>query len=791
MLRRPDVDPFERYTYRAAEPARHPSAFVLSPTVDGQARISVTHLTLIGPPAPFGETGLSAEVSLPDRFAPAILMLPFDTEALKGIDLLSIRVFSVEAGGGKLRPIWRSGVNTTLGFVWARLPGPGSYRAIGLPRDVLLRGALRDMAWRRRYFHIETAEDSARITSEALALLREAPAGDLQELRRVLTYVEVQTGPRTFGEAELQRSHGFHLAPFPLPGSRTLRAFRELLGRLETPDNGFPEEELFFDPGLLADPKPPWSDLQPPFPFPLQWPIPVELPDWLRSWSVSKDWWMYHHDERHTGHASGISGIRSTTVGSLLLRHAVAVDGPVITIPTVVHGKVYVGSSDAPGGGGTLYKIDLASGVVEQKFTVPSRFPAYSQGIGGSPAVVDGRVYFTTIPGMVHCLDRSTFAVLWSVDLRNPDPAHNQPVKNHAWTDSWSSPLVIGNRVYVGCGEGEGGAWGFVYCLHAHTGDVVWLFCTNKFTSAADNSPNVIPVSAVGTSPLPAGFSSAPDPPYVGVSVWSSLAYDHVHRRVWVGTGNATFGDFNPLPDQPYGSGVLALDADTGTFAGFFEPSAADCYRANDTDVDICGSPTIFTKGGKTMVGIGSKSGAYFILDGASLAVHAHSNMLPYKNDDPAQPLPGVDAHTGPAENFYGVFGTAAVDRHRHRLYVCIGGYGGAIDSATTPFIRALHSDTLDDAWAGHRGSDGVWRYTVPVPPLYTTPNEAGLGSPAIVNDVVLVPTSKPGLYALDADSGLCLWSATGLSGSYVLGPAVYGNHVILGCGTQVRIYAT
>ncbi len=61
----------------------------------------------------------------------------------------------------------------------------------------------------------------------------------------------------------------------------------------------------------------------------------------------------------------------------------------------------------------------------------------------------------------------------------------------------------------------------------------------------------------------------------------------------------------------------------------------------------------------------------------------------------------------------------------------------------------------------------------MPVPPLYTTPNEAGLGSPAVVNDVVLVPPSKPGLYALDADTGLCLWSATGLSGTYVLGPAV------------------
>jgi outer membrane protein assembly factor BamB len=659
----------------------------------------------------------------------------------------------------------------------------------------VLREALKEMARRRRYLSEDDPEASADITSSALAFFREAPTSELQELRRMLTYVEVQAGPRVFSEAELQRSTGFHLAPFPLPGGRTLGEFRELLGDLETPPGGFPEEELFFDPGLLDDPEPPWPD--PgflPFPFPLphwSWPWPVELPDWLRQWSESKNWWMYHHDERHTGQASGTSGIRSTTVGSLSLRHSVAVDGPVITIPSVVRGKVYVGSSDGGGtAGGTLYKIDLASGLIDASFPVPKRYPAYSQGIGGSPAITHDRVYFTALPGVVHCLDASTFAEAWSVDLRFPDPAHNQPVNNAATADSWTSPLVVGNHVYVGSGEGENGAWGFVYCLRADSGDVVWLFCTNKFSAAADNAPNVIPASAVGVSPLPPGFSSAPDPPYIGVSVWSSLAYDHVHQRVWVGTGNSGSGDFNPMPDEPYGSGVLALDAHTGAFAGFFEPSAADCYRPTDNDADVCGSPTIFRRGDKTMVVIGTKAGAFFVIDGGTFAIHARRNVLPYRNDDPAQPLPAVDPHAGVAENYFGVFGTAAVDHRRRRIYVCIGGYAGAIDSATTPFVRALHWDTLHDAWAGHLGADGVWRYDVAVPPLYTTPNECGLGSPAIVNDIVLVPTTKPGLYALDADTGLCLWSASGLSGSYVLGPAIYGNHVVVGCGTEVRIYS-
>jgi len=83
----------------------------------------------------------------------------------------------------------------------------------------------------------------------------------------------------------------------------------------------------------------------------------------------------------------------------------------------------------------------------------------------------------------------------------------------------WSSPLVVNGKVYVGCGEGEYDAFGFVYCLDADTGNVIWLFCTNKLAANADNSPNVIPNSAIGASPLPAGFTQGPDPSVKGVSI--------------------------------------------------------------------------------------------------------------------------------------------------------------------------------------------------------------------------------------------------------------------------------
>jgi outer membrane protein assembly factor BamB len=54
-----------------------------------------------------------------------------------------------------------------------------------------------------------------------------------------------------------------------------------------------------------------------------------------------------------------------------------------------------------------------------------------------------------------------------------------------------------------------------------------------------------------------------------------------------------------------------------------------------------------------------------------------------------------------------------------------------------------------------------------------------------VVNDLVFVTTSRPGLYAFDAATGLGVWSAQGLGSpvpnSFTLGPVVYGDYVITG----------
>jgi outer membrane protein assembly factor BamB len=786
----------------------HPKPFCLPTTVDVDStiKLEIEHARNPLPHGTLGDIGLATKVEGPFEFAQHILMQPFQSHTLKGIDPTSVRVFRWDEHAGTLRPIWNSGINVAFGFIWAKIRRPGVYVPLGLPRDRVLRGLLQMLARQRHYVDTGSQEEMKALTTHVLSVFLETSQRELNELRQLLTRMELQTSLDPYKSRDLTFGRGGSIQAFPLPRGVTLETFKERLRNLETPLNGLPEENLFSLPEALEEPEPPW-----PLPFPQHWPVPIPIPLPLPKpfppfpfpppwwcWLQSRDWPMYHHDVRHSGHASGCSNITSTTVGSMYLRATVPVDGEVITIPSIAHGHIYVGtgnSTNATGAsGGTLYKIDLSSGTVDASFTFSTPPGGGSEqgyaGVGSSPAIYYGKVYFSGLDGKIYCLDSGTLSLVWSTDLRNAQPSQNQPVSN-TQAECWTSPLVIHGKVYVGCGVGEGGdAFGFVYCLDANTGCVIWLFCTNQFNSGTDNLPNVIPSSAVGAI-LP-NFSSQADPHVSGgtivrgASVWSSVAYDAALHRVYVGTGNPN--PDSPLPNTPYASGVLSLDADTGQFRGFFQPSQSDNYQASDNDIDVPSSPMIFNRYGTDVLAIGTKGGAFFLLDPNTMTALAHRQLLPY--DINGNPFPGIDGGptTIPHENAYGVFGTAAVHYGLGRIFVGLGGYGGQIDRTTTPFMRTLDWNTLNDVWITSGNNPPM--YTVPQPPMYTTDGEAGLSSPAVVNDVVFVSTTKPGLYALDAASGLCLWSAGGLSPTYIMGPAISGNSVIIGTGSTVNIYS-
>jgi outer membrane protein assembly factor BamB len=788
--------------------ASHPRPYTRPAAADGtSADLRLRTVAIRLAESTLGDLGLATRVEGPAGFSTTLLFQPFAESALTGLDPHSIRVFRHNGRSRSLVPIWNSGVNVGLGYTWAKIDEPGDYVPIALPRDRLLQESLRTLAQQRHYVNPGSRDRMRELMEAVFRPLLETPLDELEGLRRTLAATEVHGSFKPMSHFPVRIRRGGYIDSFDLPHGMSIEELRSRLQNLTEAGHPLPEEALFSRPELLDMADPQWPipsfphrpPVPPPnlpimWPWPPQWPWPFPLP-WPRlwfCWFFSQNWPMYQHDARHGGQASGCSGITSTSVGSLSLRRTVPLDGSTWSNPAVVDGKIYVGTANGPGGIGTLYRIDLVTGAIEATFNTPAR-PAYAPGIGGTPGVSGGRVYISNIPGTVHCLDATTLVEIWRLDLRTVDASHNHPVVNPA-ADCWSGPVVAHGRVYIGCGEGEENAFGFVYCLDAATGHVIWLFSTNLSGGGPNNLPNAIPHSAAVSDPLPAwataaGFTIAPDPAARGCSVWSSCAYDSALNRIYVGTGNSGSGDSNPQPDALYGSGVLALDAHTGSFQGFYEPPAAESYRADDTDVDVCGSPVVFSHAGTHFVGIGSKSGAFWIFDATTMNVVKFRQLLPYIDNDPTKPVAMVDAHTGPAENMNGVFGTPAVHYGTGRLFVGLGGYAMA-DASTTPFMRALDWNTLDDAWYTLKGGDGVFRYVTASPPMYTTANERGLSSPAITNDVVFIGTTRPGIYALDVNCGHCLWSDTSFSADYVMGTAIYGNFLIAAAGGTVRIYS-
>jgi outer membrane protein assembly factor BamB len=537
------------------------------------------------------------------------------------------------------------------------------------------------------------------------------------------------------------------------------------------------------------------------------------------------DWWMFHGDLSHAGEATG-SEIAAENVGSLSLLHSIAVPGSILSTPAVVDGCVFVGLANtleaAAQNGGQLLKIELESGKTLAKFgwDIPQdeRDTHGFCGMGCTPAVADGRVVFSAFNGKLYCLSEAGLELQWVTDLRYADLPHNQPVTNDFGDDGpkasgWSSPVLHGDRVYVGMGEGENPAlYGFVYCLDANTGDVIWIFCTCEFEEGRANQPNELPHDTVGE--LPKGFTKfAGDVKVKGASVWSSIAYDPHLDQLYCATGNPQ--PDGPLPTPGYTNSVVVLRGSTGEFLASVQIPARSSYRPSDIDVDIGGSPTLYELDGRKLVGIGCKNGAYVTFDARSFEIVAVRQLLPLHRDGITQ-IATVDARgpddptiIGPTvsnevsnktqgENYSGTYSTAAVCSSQGKLFIGVGGNnyhfrGPGIDSLTTPFIRALDWSSLDDAWPLDDGDPQ--RYAVASKqesnPLYKMAGESGISVPAVAGDVVFMSTTRVALYAFSAHDGELLWEDVdgfgpqtgGMSGGYgyCMGPAVAGNYVVAG----------
>jgi RNA polymerase sigma factor (sigma-70 family) len=148
---------------------------------------------------------------------------------------------------------------------------------------------------------------------------------------------------------------------------------------------------------------------------------------------------------RHTG-ASAATGPLTQPV----IRRRLTTEGPIRSSPLVVGTTVYVGSADR-----FLRALDAASGKELWRFETGGS-------VSSSPCFADGVVYVASRDRYVYAVGADNGQLRWRFAMGEDKP--------FPWGFEYfiSSPLVVGDRVYVGGGDG------CLYALDARSGVEVW-----------------------------------------------------------------------------------------------------------------------------------------------------------------------------------------------------------------------------------------------------------------------------------------------------------------------------
>jgi outer membrane protein assembly factor BamB len=164
--------------------------------------------------------------------------------------------------------------------------------------------------------------------------------------------------------------------------------------------------------------------------------------------SQPADWPMFLSSPSRAGDGAGPT--------NLTLKWKFATNGAIVSSATCVNGIAYFGSS---GTDYNIYAVDANTGVKKWNFTTESA-------IFSSVAVVDGKVYTGADDGNIYCINAATGKQVWKTSAggitTNRLGGGFQQVR--------SSPIVFSGKVYVGSLDG------YLYCLNANSGSVVWKF---------------------------------------------------------------------------------------------------------------------------------------------------------------------------------------------------------------------------------------------------------------------------------------------------------------------------
>ena len=277
---------------------------------------------------------------------------------------------------------------------------------------------------------------------------------------------------------------------------------------------------------------------------------------------------MLAHDLRSHFHNENETALSVDTAPQLAEAWTFETAGSVTGTPAVVGDRVYVVA------GNSTYALNAGDGAVAWR---NERLRGTS-----SPAYHEGRLYVNDSDSVLHTLDATSGAELWQATI---DP--------HPNASGFSSPVVAGDLVIVGSASFDEVAAtdsstfrGGMVAFDRATGREAWRHYTTE-------------------------------PPYDGVSVWSTASVDVEAGVVYGSTGNNYTGEAGPTSDS-----IFALDLATGRLLWNRQLSQGDVFtlrRPLSPDSDFGTNPVLYDAeidgAPRKLLAAGQKSGMFWVLD--------------------------------------------------------------------------------------------------------------------------------------------------------------------------------
>lgn len=323
--------------------------------------------------------------------------------------------------------------------------------------------------------------------------------------------------------------------------------------------------------------------------------------------------------------------------------------------PLVIDGVMYATSNF-----GRVYALDAASGKELWQYDphIDGAWARYAccDAVNRGLAAFDGRVFVAALDGWLHALDARTGELVWKVDTVVGRSEHRPYTQTGV-------PQLAGDLIVVGsAGADFSRSRGYVSAYDRKTGEFRWRFFTVPRNPAQGPQDQKHLEAALKTWDPKHPWEEGS-----GGTVWDGMAYDPTLKLVYIGTANAAPYNLHlggrHGGDQLYADSIVAIHADDGSMAWYYQTTPADRWDFDDTaklilaDIDL---------GGRTRQVLmqAPKNGFYYVLDRATgelISANSYAFQSWTRGIDPktGRPIvdPGSSYDRGPALVFPGEAG--------------------------------------------------------------------------------------------------------------------------------------